>query len=89
MLLKDPTSWLQAAMNNWKHPVSFEWTLLAAQYDMNAHLNTRKGSKAQLFQKPWPAPNVVQKGTARSDAKDILKLSKDGDLQWHNKPMPM
>jgi len=89
MLLKDTTSWLQAAVNEWAYPVSRDWLVQVAQYDMNAQLNTRKGRKPQLYKKPWPEPNQNKFGKARPDAREILRRSKDGDLEWQNKPTPM
>jgi hypothetical protein len=45
--------------------------------------------KPKPFPRPWPDPNVKTKGSARKDAREILKRAKDGDLNWQNKPTPM
>jgi len=89
VLLRDPTSWLHASVAKWKHPISYEWTVLVSVYELLAQVNTRKGRKAPRFPKPWPDPNVKTKGKTRKDAREILKRAKDGELDWQNKPTPM
>jgi hypothetical protein len=89
MMLKDPSSWLSASIQSWKHPITFEWAILAGIYDMTATVNTQKGRKPNLWPKPWPQNNEQKKGKARSDARAILQKAKDGNLEWQNKPTPM
>jgi hypothetical protein len=54
MLLKNPESWLQAAHNDWKYPVSHEWMMLAELFDL-----THKGlsKKAKPLKRPWKSAN--------------------------------
>jgi hypothetical protein len=89
VLLRDPTSWLHAAVAKWKHPITHEWSVLVSMWELLAQVNTRKGRKAPRFPKPWPDPNSTSKGKTRRDARGILKRAKDGELDWQNKPMPM
>lgn len=86
-LLRDPTSWTHAAIAKWKHPITHEWAVLAATYDLLAQVNSKR--KPKPFPRPWPDPSVVSKGKTRKDARDILKRAKDGDLDWQSKPTPM
>ncbi len=85
ILLVDPTSWTQAAVAKWKHPISYEWTLLASTYDLHAAVNSKTTPK------PWPRPwdDVDKKTEVRKDARAILKKAKEGILSWQNKPTPM
>jgi hypothetical protein len=88
MLIKDPTTWTGSALMKWKHPISYEWAVLAATYDLQAQVHSGK-RKPKPFPRPWPDPNVKTKGSARKDAREILKRAKDGDLNWQNKHTPM
>jgi len=88
MLIKDPTTWTGSALMKWKHPISYEWAVLAATYDLQAQVHSGK-RKPKPFPRPWPDPNVKTKGSARNDAREILKRAKDGDLNWQNKHTPM
>ena len=84
VLIRDPESWTHAAIADWKHPIGYEWAVLVATYDLLAQVNSRR--KPKPFPRPWPDPNVKNKGKPRSDARDILKRAKDGDLKWQSKP---
>ena len=88
MLIRDPQSWTGSALMKWKHPISHEWAVLAATYDLQAQVHSGK-RKPKPFPRPWPDPNVKTKGSARKDAREILKRAKDGDLNWQNKHTPM
>lgn len=88
MLVQDPTSWLQASINKWRHPVSFEWIVAANHLDAVVQMNTRKGTKPNKTPKPWPERGEKRFGNSRADAKEILKRSRDGDLTWQSKRMP-
>ena len=88
ILMSDPTSWLQAAKHKWSHPITYEWTLAAATYDLLATVNSKRKPKA------WPRPwaNSTKTQTARkirSDAKSVLQQAKDGDIEWQSKRTPM
>lgn len=86
VLAKDPSSWLQAALHDWKHPASYEWIMLANLYDAYANVNSK--NKHKPVQRPWPSAGETKIGTARRDARDILTKAKEGQLTWHNKPTP-
>lgn len=87
-LMRDPMSWTHAAVAKWRHPISHEWAVLAATYDLLAQVHSGK-RKPKPFPRPWPDPNVKAKGKVRKDARDILKRARDGELEWQNKPTPM
>lgn len=87
-LLKDPQSWTHAAVSGWKHPISQEWPILVALYDLFAQVYSGK-RKPKPYPRPWKDPNVKAKGKARKDAREILKRAKDGELDWQSKLTPM
>ena len=87
VLLRDPTSWLQTAKNDWQHPISYDWTIAAATYDLLAQVNSKRKPKA--WPRPWGDPNSNKLGAPRRDARAILKRAKDGDIEWQSKPTPM
>ncbi|WP_104128003.1 hypothetical protein [Cryobacterium sp. Y57] len=51
-LLKDPSSWLHAAVAGWEHPVSREWIILAQSFDL-AHAAASK-HRPKPMPRPWP-----------------------------------
>ena len=88
ILMSDPTSWLQAAKHNWSHPITYEWTLAAATYDLLATVNSKRKPKA--WPRPWASSTKNQKTRKiRSDAKSVLQQAKDGDIEWQSKRTPM
>jgi hypothetical protein len=87
VLIRDPESWTHAALASWKHPVSYEWTVLVATYDMLAQVNSRR--KPKPYPRPWPDPNVRSKGKPQKNAREILKRARDGDLEWQKPLSPM
>jgi hypothetical protein len=87
VLIRDPESWTHAALAEWKHPISYEWTVLVATYDLLAQVNSRRRPKP--YPRPWPDGNAKTKGTVRKDARDILKRARDGELRWQSKPTLM
>lgn len=88
IFLRDPASWTHAAVSKWKHPITYEWTVAVATYDLLAQVNSGK-RKPKPYPRPWPDANVKTRGLTRKDARDILKQAKDGDLEWQNKPTLM
>ena len=88
ILMADPTSWLQTAKNKWQHPITYEWTIQAATYDLLAQVNSKRKPKA--WPRPWGKQDKTHIGKInRRDARAILQKAKDGDLEWQNKLMPM
>lgn len=87
ILLADPTSWIQAAKNNWKHPIDYNWIIQASTYDLLAAVNSKR--KPKPWPKPWSEPNRQTRGRrVRKDAMNILRKAKDGELEWQNKHTP-
>ncbi len=84
VLLQDPTSWTQTAINKWKHPITYDWAVLAATYDLHAAVNSKK--LPTPLPRPWDEPDT--KGSSRVDARQILKNAKNGTLEWQNKHTP-
>ena len=88
VLMADPTSWLQAARNNWQHPIDYNWTIQAATYDLLAQVNSKR--KPKQWPRPWTEPDRKVKGKGiRRDARDILRKAKDGEIEWQNRHTPM
>jgi hypothetical protein len=56
VLLRDPSSWLQAARNEWSYPVDRNWILASQTYDLLAMVNSKK--KPKPYPTPWPDSNV-------------------------------
>jgi len=88
ILLRDPSSWLQVAVNKWHHPVTYEWAAHAATYDLLAQVNSKR--KPKPYPRPWAENNKgSRKGTIRADAREILARARQGDFTWQNKRTPM
>lgn len=88
VLLRDPTSWLQTAKNDWAHPIDYSWTVAAATYDLLAQVHSKR--KPKPWPRPWKDPDTRRIGKqTRKDARAILRRAKDGEIQWQNKPTPM
>ena len=72
VLLADPSSQLQSAVNDWKHPVSYEWIVLTHIFDLLAMANSKK--KPKPYPAPWPNPNVNRlKPSQAQDRSQVLK----------------
>lgn len=74
VLLRDPTSWLQAVHAGWKHPVSQEWMVAVHTYDLLAAVNSK--NKPKPYPTPWPSQNETRVGSSkpRSRAEVIKRL---------------
>jgi hypothetical protein len=72
ILLKDPTSWLAAEKVKWKHPVSYEWMLLADQLDILVAVNSQKG-KAKRTPRPWLDDGAERIGKVKANQDTILR----------------
>ena len=73
-------------MRGWSHPISYEWPVLAALYDLLAQVNSKK--KPKPYPRPWPKEGKTQKGTARGDAREILARARKGEFKWQNRHTP-
>lgn len=74
VLLRDPSSWLQAAKFGWKHPVSREWEAIIDHFDLT--FAVAAGKKAQPYPRPWPDANknvIGGKGVSRADVIERLR----------------
>lgn len=71
VLMRDPSSWLQAAANDWKHPVSFEWMVQTNTYDLHAAINSKR--KAKPYPTPWQSPDTNRIGSKKRQKRaDVL-----------------
>lgn len=71
-LLRDPSSFLQAAVNKWKYPVSHEWIALTHIYDLLAIVNSKRKPKPHAV--PWLEKNKTQMGFAKNRSrKDVIR----------------
>jgi hypothetical protein len=76
VLLRDPSSWTQAAKNNWDYPVDRNWIVASHSYDLLAMVNSKK--KPKPYPSPWPNANVnrlrPKKAQLRSQVLEKLRL---------------
>ena len=63
-LLNEPTSHLQAAVNKWKHPVSYEWIVLSHVFDLLAMANSK--NKPKPYPTPWPREGRSRIGSPKN-----------------------
>lgn len=69
-LLQETDSHLQAAVNDWKFPVSREWILLRDVYDAFAQANFKKPGP---YPTPWLAENTKKIGSNKQQSRaDVL-----------------
>jgi hypothetical protein len=87
VLLRDPTSWLHTSVAKWHHPVSYDWTVGVATYDLLAQVYSKR--KPKPYPRPWTDGKGGRKGQVRNDAREILAKARDGELTWQNKRMRM
>lgn len=71
VLLRDPSSWLQAVQNDWAYPVSREWMATAHVWDLLAAVNSK--NKPKPYPTPWPAEGTNKIGSKKPQTrKDVL-----------------
>lgn len=70
ILLRNPSSWLQAAKNDWAHPVDFNWMVQAQHLDAFIAVNS-KGGKGKPSIKPWPSADSSRAGKATRSQQEI------------------
>jgi hypothetical protein len=68
ILRQDPSSWLQAAMSNWKHPVSREWIAQVHTYDLTARVNSKQ--KPKPYPVPWPESGTQKIGSNKQQSRE-------------------
>ena len=87
VLLRDPTSWLQTSVNKWDHPITMEWAVQVATYDLLAQVNSKR--KPKPYPRPWRNSNGNnRKGTVVPNARELLKKAKQGEFEWQSKHTP-
>jgi hypothetical protein len=74
ILLRDPSSWTQAARNEWQYPVSQEWVMARHTYDLIAQANFKK---PKPFPTPWPDPDKQKLGSTKPQSREqvLAKLA--------------
>lgn len=72
VLLRDPSSWLQAAVNDWKFPVSTEWIVAAHTWDLLAAVNSK--NKPKPYPTPWPAEGQNKIGSSKQAPSHVLSF---------------
>ena len=81
VLLRDPSSWTQAARNNWDYPVDRNWIVASHAYDLLAMVNSKK--KPKPYPTPWPDANVNRlrpnKAQNRNQVLEKLRLMNPKD----------
>lgn len=70
ILLRDPTSWLQAAVNEWEYPVSREWMVAAHSYDLLHAVNSK--NKPKPYPTPWLAEGTQKLGSKHQSRGSVL-----------------
>lgn len=70
ILLRDPTSWLQAAVAEWEFPVSREWIVAAHSYDLQAAVNSK--TKPKPYPTPWVAEGTQKLGSKNQSRGNVL-----------------
>lgn len=74
VLMRDPSSWLQAAHSGWEFPVSREWIVSAHSYDLLAAVNSGKGKKPKPYPNPFPSANVKRSGKTDLPHDEVVAL---------------
>jgi hypothetical protein len=71
ILFQDSSSWLQAAVNEWKFPASPEWIMLVQNFDAFVAANSKTRPKRTPM--PWEYPKVMGKPTiSQHEVRKIL-----------------
>lgn len=80
MLMRNPQSWLQSAVNGWKYPVDNSYMMLAETYDLLARVNSK--NKPKPIPRPWPSKDKTTIGSTTRTREEIearLNKSKPKD----------
>lgn len=70
VLLRDPTSWIQAAVNDWDFPVSREWIVQAHTYDLLHAVNSK--NKPKPYPTPWVPEGTQKLGSKKQTRSNVL-----------------
>lgn len=71
VLMRDPESWLAAAMGGWKHPVSREWMVMAELFDLTFKVNSKK---AKPLPRPWPSGDSKKIGETKLPRDKVIAI---------------
>lgn len=71
ILLRDTSSWLQAAESDWEYPVSREWIVSSHVYDLLAAVNSKK--KPKPYPTPWLADGAQRLGNKKQSRKTVIE----------------
>jgi hypothetical protein len=74
ILVRDPSSWVQAAWSGWQYPVSREWIVSAHLWDLTARLNSGKGRKPKPYPNPFPNTDTVRTGKTNKTTAEVKRL---------------
>lgn len=74
VLLRDPSSWVQAKKAGWKFPVSREWIVGAHTYDLLARVNSKQ--KPKPYPNPFPDKDRTRMGRT-SKSRDEVRIILD------------
>ena len=71
VLAADPSSHLAASINEWKHPRSPEWLVLADLFDVTAQAHFQK---PKPYPRPYRDPNAKHHGRTDLHRADVIDL---------------
>lgn len=71
ILLRDTSSWVQAAESDWDYPVSREWIVSSHIYDLLAAVNSKK--KPKPYPTPWLADGAQRMGNKKQSRKSVIE----------------
>jgi len=72
VLLRDTTSWLNAAKADWKYPVSREFMVLASTFDLHMKVNSKQKTP-KPYPTPWPDSNTQKLGSKKRQSPTAVK----------------
>jgi hypothetical protein len=74
VLIRDPSSWLQASWSGWTYPVSREWIVTSHLWDLLANVNSGKGRKPKPYPNPFPSKDAKRSGRTNLPPAEVKKL---------------
>jgi hypothetical protein len=77
ILLRDTSSWLQAAVGGWDYPVTREWIAITHTYDLLALVNSdKKKPKPKPYPTPYPNGDKNKIGSSKAKQSNSSVLEK-------------
>lgn len=71
IVLRDTSSWLQAAESGWDYPVSREWIASSHIYDLLAAVNSKK--KPKPYPTPWLPDGTQRLGNKKQSRNSVIE----------------